>query len=215
MKNTNKVNYQDPKTREQIAKQYQPLVYKIAHQQKNNTPLPWQDVLGFAEEGLAKALNDYKDGKGQTFRQYAGYQILYSIQNGINNEGHTVKFSAYMQQKAKENGGSTWIMKSIDMRVDENGEEKCNIKEPSVSPEVNSHLSIMNELYQDLESHFSAKDCDIFYQMYGLKNYDFTKGIDIAKQYKCSAPNVTLICKKIINYIKSNQLLMDELATLL
>ena len=57
------------------------------------------DVIGFAEEGLVDAMNTYNPNKGQSFKSYAAYRILYFIQNGSNSQGHTVKFSAYMQKK--------------------------------------------------------------------------------------------------------------------
>lgn len=206
-----KIDFSDPTVREQLAKQYQPLVHKIVNQQLNKTALSPSDVLGFAEEGLVVAMNTYNPDKGQTFKQYAGYQILYAIQNGSNTQGHTVTFSAYMQKQAKEEGRSTWIMKSIDIHTDENGNEYCNIPVPSYEMSITDPESVYNELYEVIEKKFSSRDCKIFYQSFGLKHYKQHKGIELAKKYNCSGTNITLIVKKIINYIRTQPALMEEL----
>lgn len=203
----------NPIARESIAKQYQQLVYKIANQQKYKTALSYEDVVGFGEEGLATAINNYDPTKGQTFKQYAGYMILYYIQNGSNTEGHTVHFSAYMQKKARDRGESTWIMSSIDNHVDDDDENKRSMT--PVADEKKPYDRVLPELYEAIEKHFSQHDVEIFYKSFGLKNYDVYKGSDLAKMYGCSGPNITLIKQKIINYIKKDETLLDELADLL
>lgn len=199
------------KSRNEIAKQYQALVHKIVNQQIHKTALSPADVLGFAEEGLVDAMNTYNPNKGQTFRQYAGYRILYAIQNGSNTQGHTVTFSAYMQKKAKENDQSTWIMRSIDIHVDEDGEEHSNIPIPSCEMNVTTTGDVYQDLYDLIESKFSQRDCEIFYQIYGINGREVKKGKDLAAEYGCSGTNITLINQKVLKYIRSQKELAEQL----
>lgn len=209
------MNLKDKQERERVVKQYQPLVWKIVRQQLKKTALSQDDVLGFAEEGLVDAMNTYDSTRGQTFHQYAAYRILYFIQNGSNTQGHTVTFSAYMQKKAKERGESTWIMKSIEARVDDQGEEHYNIPVPSCSMYISSIDDILQELYSFIEHKFSERDCTIFYKSLGLKQYEVYSGVELAKYYKCSSPNISLIIKKIVKYIRGNSKMMDLLSSML
>ena len=205
------VDYTDPIIREQLAKQYQPLVYKIARQQFSKTALCPDDVIGFAELGLVDALNTYKPGRGQTFKQYLGYRILYFIQNNSNEYGHIVKFSAYMQNKVREAGQSTWIRRSIDIHTDEDGTEHCSIPVPSYEEPFVNPEHTFEELFTIIEHKFSERDCIIFYSIYGLRGYEKKKGTELAKEYNCSGTNITLIVQKIIKYIKTQEELMEEL----
>ena len=75
----NTTELHDERQRDRIVRQYQPLVYKIAKQQQDKTALSIDDVIGFAEEGLVDAMNTYNPNKGQSFKSYAAYRILYFI----------------------------------------------------------------------------------------------------------------------------------------
>ena len=205
------IDFSNPAVREQIARQYQPLVYKIARQQFGKTALCPDDVIGFAEMGLVDAMNTYRSDKGQTFKQYLGYRILYFIQNNSNEYGHIVKFSAYMQNKAREAGQSTWIRKSIDMYVGDDGHEYSNIPIPSYEESLVNEESVFNNLFSTIERKFNARDCNIFYRVYGLNGFEQTKGTELAKEYNCSGTNITLITKKIIKYIRTQKELLEEL----
>ena len=205
--------------KEELAKKYQPLVYKIALQWIGKLPLTFGDILGYGNMGLAKALNEYnpdkinKDGnKGsQTFQQYAAYSILHSILNGSNQEGHIVKFSAYQQKKRREQGESTHIMKSIDINVGPDGDYRLNIPEIGEEDKYIGLKDVYSRLYDRIESKFSKRDCDIFYKVLGLKDYKIVKGTDLAKQYHIAPCTITIIKNKIVNYIKQDEELCDEL----
>lgn len=214
----------DDKEREALAVQYQPLVHKIVNQWINKLPLTSDDILGYAEEGLVVAINTYdpekkgrKTGKkgNQSFKQYAAWCMLHAILNGSNNEGHTVKLSAYHQQKRKNAGESTFIMKSIDITYDEDGEVHSNIPEIGVNDPYIGLTDIYDRLYDKIENHFSKRDCDMFYRVMGLKNRDQEQGKIIAKRYKIAPCTVTLITKKIVSYIKEDKELCDELYEIL
>lgn len=215
--NTN-VQFKRPTTqreREEYANQYTPLVYKIANQNKDKTPLTYDDIIGFGFEGLADAMNTYNPDSGQSFLQYAAYRIYYFIMNGTNREGHIVTFSNYQQKKAKAEGRPTYIHQSIISRTDSDGEEYWNIPEPSVDPDRTSVDNALEDIRIFVTSHFSARDADIFFQTFGLGDKEDVPRTQIAKQYKVSSAAITYVNQRIITAIRSDEALCEELEDLL
>ena len=185
----------------EMVKKYEPLVHKLAHQMERTSNFSYEDLVQYGFEGLLTAFKTYRETEKQTFIQYAAWQIRYAILNANNNEGHLVKYSYYQQKKETK-----MCINSIDN--DENTlqieyTEGCDIS------------SVRSVLYHELELKFSTRDCDIFYRTYGLKNYDYEKSKDVAKMYNISSASVTVINKKIIQYIKDNSKLMDIMSELL
>ena len=203
------------KEREEYANQYTPLVYKIANQNKDKTPLTYDDIVGFGFEGLADAMNTYNPDSGQSFLQYAAYRIYYFIMNGTNREGHIVTFSNYQQKKAKAEGRPTYIHQSILSRTDSDGEEHWNIPEPSVDPDRTSVGNALEDIRIFVTSHFSARDADIFFQTFGLGDNEDVPRTQIAKQYKVSSAAITYVNQRIITAIRSDEALCEELEDLL
>lgn len=193
--------------------QYRNLVHKLTNQLSKSSPFSYEDIEGYAWEGLCMAFNTYKENSTQTFLQYAAYQIKYNIWNRGNAEGSAVTLSAYHQRKLKDSNASTYIMKHIETKVDKNGDTRFNIKEPSVNPYINKE-EIYNELYSYLDKKFSKRELSIFYKTMGLKNYEVTKCCVLAKNYKVSNASITLNNKKIISYIRQNEELLDLLRDL-
>lgn len=215
--NTN-VQFKRPTTqkeREEYANQYTPLVYKIANQNKDKTPLTYDDIIGFGFEGLADAMNTYNPDSGQSFLQYAAYRIYYFIMNGTNREGHIVTFSNYQQKKAKAEGRPTYIHQSIISRTDSDGEEHWNIPEPSVDPDRTSVDNALEDIRIFVTSHFSARDADIFFQTFGLGDKEDVPRTQIAKQYKVSSAAITYVNQRIITAIRRDEVLCEELEDLL
>lgn len=220
---TETINLNDKDTREKLAIQYQPLVHKISNQWKGRLPLEYRDIVGYAEEGLVMAFNSYdpdkigKDGNKtkQSFRQYAAWCILHAILNGANNEGHTVKFSSYLQNKRKKEGSSCFIMKSLDCSVvDDDGNLKMDIPDEQ-SIDINNMLleesDVMKSLFKRVEEKFCKRDCDIFYSSLGLKGKDMAMGKDLAKKYHIAPCTVTFTVKKVVKYIRKDEELWDAL----
>lgn len=201
--------------RETYARQYTPLVYKIANQNRDKTPLAYEDVLGFGFEGLTDAMNTYKENSGQTFLQYAAWRIYYFIMNGTNREGHIVQFSDYQQKKAKAEGRSTYIYQPIVSKVDENGDEHWNIPEPSIDPNKQDVGKALEDIRCFVKSHFTKRDADIFFQTFGLGVKDDVPRVQIAKQYKVSSAAITYVNQRIIKAIKEDDALREELEDLL
>lgn len=218
MKQTNNDHFRKPMTereKEEYARQYTPLVYKIVNQNKDKSPLTYEDMLGFGFEGLADAMNTYRENSGQSFLQYAGYRIFYFIMNGTNKEGHIVSFSDYQQKKAREEGRPTFISQRIISKTDENGDEHWNIPEPRVNPDIVSVEQALEDIKVFVASHFSQRDTDIFFQTFGLGVQDDVPRVQIAKQYKISSAAITYVNQRIINAIREDVSLREELEDLL
>lgn len=214
----NVVHFKKPtsdKEREAYARKYTPLVYKIANQNKDKTPLAYEDVLGFGFEGLADAMNTYEENKGQSFLQYASYRIYYFIMNGTNREGHIVSFSDYQQKKAKAEGRSTYIFQRIVSKTDEHGDEHWNIPEPCVDPEKTSVGKALDDIKKFVQTRFTKRDADIFFQTFGLGEKDDVPRVQIAKQYKVSSAAITYVNQRIIKAIQEDETLREELEDLL
>lgn len=194
--------------KQELAIKYEPLVHKIANQFYNKLPSSNEDILGWARVGLVDAMNKYKTGSSQSFKQFAAYIIRFAILNGNNETGHIVKFSAYHQNKVKQANGSTNIWERLDMSFNEEGDEYINynrmpglIQNPTYDTDIDTEI-IMTTIYNTIESEFSKRDCDMFYKFNGLHNEEQMKCKDIAKQYRVSATLVSLTNKRIMEFIK-------------
>ena len=203
------------KEREEYAKMYTPFVYKIALQNKDTSPLAYEDILGFGFEGLADAMNTYDPSKGQSFMQYAGYRIYYYIMNGSYEEGHVVKFSAYQQEQAKKQGLPTFIAKSIVTTQDGSGDLHWNIPEPIEEPYKPNLEHILDNLKSFVKTHFNERDADIFFQTFGLGKQEDVPRVQIAKQYGVSSAAITYINQRILKAIREDDTLRDDLEDLL
>lgn len=203
------------KEREIYARQYTPLVYKIVEQNRDKSPLTYDDIVGFGFEGLADAMNTYEPEFGQSFLQYAAYRIYYFIMNGTNREGHIVAFSDYQQKKAKQEGRPTYIFQQIQSKTDENGEEQWNIPEMSIDPEKTNIGQALEDIRIFVSTRFSARDTDIFFKTFGLGEEDDVPRIKIAKQYNVSSAAITYVNQRIIAAIREDDALREELEDLL
>ena len=201
--------------KEEFARLYTPLVYKIALQNKDKSPLEYSDLLGFGFEGLADAMNTYNPSMGQTFMQYAAYRIYYFIKNGSYEEGHIVKFSAYLQDQAKKNGLPTFISQSIESTFDEDGECTLNLPQLKEDPKYMDIEQALEKIQNFVKHNFNKKYVDVFFKTFGLAGKDEVSRVKIAKQYKVTSASITYINNRIINAIKANDDLREELETLL
>lgn len=204
---------------------YEPLVNKLTKQFVDKINVPWDDVKSMAYEGLAIALNSYDPKRSKmTFLQYAGFAIRNNILTGLNNELRTVKLSAYAQKKAVERGDAVFNTVSIDYSNNDNptnsgynfsgAPKRSEIDKLSTSDKW-SDGDVFETLYSKLEDNFSTRDCEIFYMTFGLKNYDETKGKDIADYFGISRSLVSVKVKGIIGFIQKDNDLVEILANLL
>ena len=194
--------------KQELAIKYEPLVHKIANQFYNKLSSSNEDILGWAHLGLVEAMNKYKKGSSQSFKQFAGYIIRFTILNGNNQTGHIVKFSTYHQNKVKQANGSTNIWERLNMSFNDEGDEYINynrmpglVLDPNYDTEIDTEI-IMSNIYRTIEREFSKRDCDMFYKFNGLHDEEQMKCKDIAKQYRVSATLVSLTNKRIMEFIK-------------
>lgn len=215
----NSLDLQDNKVRGMLFIQYQPLMYKIVNQFDGNLPLDRDDIISAAMEGFTLALNKWKPGTSQSFQQYAAWSMRNSILNSSNQEGHTVKFSAYQQKKAKEEGRSTFNTVRINSMLsdgDDDGSDRMielGVEQPEMDLETND--SVFWQFYEWMSERFSQRDCHIFYHTYGVHGYELLKGTEIAEMFNISAASVSVTNKKIIKEIRNDNNIMSLLADLL
>ena len=210
-------DFQNDEIRELLFKKYSPLMHKIVNQLKSSMPLDYNDVIGAAMEGFVYAMNSFKRGTSQSFKQYSAWCMRNFILSSANSEGHTVKFSAYNQKKAKERGESTF--KSVSMNnftgdsEDDSRLSILGVDEDTVFDETPENA--YSALYQFVDENFTVRDRTIFYSTYGLNGHDVVKGKDLADKFKMSAASVSLINKRVINAIKKAPELLEKLLVLL
>jgi RNA polymerase sigma factor (sigma-70 family) len=197
-------------TNEQI-EQYKPLINKIIQQLlAKKLPLMYDDMQGYAYEGLMYAYRTFREGTSQNFTQYAAWCIRNFILTGMNEEGHTIKFNNYHQKKAAE-AGETLVVRSIDTFYGDddgnNPEDKLGFL--GVSDEVDNLEEFAGIIIAYVKSHFPPRDADIFITSMGFSGK--VKGKDIAAKYGISSALVTITNKKIIRAIRENKTLMSTL----
>lgn len=201
-----------------MVKQYEPLVNKMVNQFVSKVAVSWADVKSMAYEGLAIAINTYDSERStMNFTQFAAFAIRNNILTSLDNELRTVKMSAYNQKKAAEAGETSFSTVRIDYSVgcsDDDNRRPQEIKLGMFEEETFSDGDIFEYLYSRLEDKFNARDCEIFYRIYGLKGYDDMTCVEIAKLFNLSIASVSVINKKIINYIKKDTELCEMLANL-
>ena len=205
-----------------LVQQYEPLINKITKQYSDKVKASWEDIKSMAYEGFALAIRTYDSNKSSmTFTQYAGFAIRNNILTGLNNELRTVKLSAYAQKKAVENGEAVFNSVSLDgdwQTGDDNRNVgiKWNKEFDKLSQEEKfSDGDIFETLYSKLEDNFPMRDCEIFYMNFGLKNYEETKGKDIADYFDISRSLVSIKLRSVISFIQHDEELVEILSNLL
>lgn len=199
-----------------MVKQYEPLVNKMVKQFVNKVAVDWNDVKSMAYEGLVIAINTYDSEKSSmNFTQFAAFAIRNNILTSLDNELRTVKMSAYNQKKAAEAGDASFS--TVRINTNESDDDRKTPQEIKLGMYENEHFSdgdVFDYLYTRLEDKFNTRDCEIFYRTYGLKEFDDMTGVEIAKMYKLSIASISIINKKIINFIKNDEELCEMLASL-
>ena len=208
----------DEHLRERIAREYIPLLHKIANQMLLKKPeeMDFQDLLGYGNEGIVYAMNTYNAQKGLSFQQYLGWCIRNKILSGINEEGHTIKFSAYAQNKAKE-GKSEYVSTVSFSSLSSDDDETRDDRIPQIADNSSniSETSVWDKICEFARNNFSEKESDMFIRFYGLDGKEPDEGKKLAEKWNCSGCNVTVSKKKIIEAIKKSQELKDLLSDLL
>ena len=202
------MNLKDEKTRRELALKYQPLLYKIANQMKLKMPqeMDFDDVIGYGNEGIAYAMNTYKENMGQSFQQYLGWCIRNKMLTGINEEGHTIKFSAYHQKKVKSGDAEYPSLRSLDSYFDSNDNDDDAPSSRMAELGTTNIDCDMKDFYikflKWVYTNFSKRDADIFLHFYGLDGSKPLSGKELAEKYGVSNCCISLSKKKIIDKLK-------------
>lgn len=122
------------KGRSEVAKKYNPLVWKIARTFNGKSGLSLDELYSAGLEGLTWAMNGYgkkskkrqeleaelgeeitdmKAYKATTFLSFAGFMIKAAILESIKNESHTVRIPVSQQRKEKEETGRNTKSNSV------------------------------------------------------------------------------------------------------
>jgi hypothetical protein len=92
------VAYLNETEKNELVKQYEPLINKISGQFFESVHCSWEDLKSYAYEGFAIAIQKYDETRSSmNFTQYAAFSIRNNILTSINNELRTVKMSDYNQ----------------------------------------------------------------------------------------------------------------------
>lgn len=209
----------DLSNRNAVAKQFTPLVYKIAGQMHKSMGYDMNECISAGFEGLLYAMDTYKNDKDQTFTQYGAYMIRFSIMNDFNKNGRTIRVSWDQQKKANEVGEDVNLCKSLDSakRSDEDG---MNMWERKIKGDDENDVlltmapaegDMWNEIWEDIKDMFNERDKRIFFATFGVGGVKEVSGKDLAKEMGISPAAITQSRNKIIRKIKANKKLMEKL----
>ena len=206
--------------RNAAAKQYTPLVFKLANSFVGKSKLDRAELISAGMMGLAAAINDYEKAKSNmSFKSYAAYRISFAIQDDIRDHGFAL--SGYNWDAIKNTDVEKLYADSLDRYYnDEDGNSdhlsflgiEDDEKWLDVSKDTEKYFQA---LYKVLDDKFSARDCDIFYRFYGLNGREKEKSKDIAKSYGMSEGNIrNSIINKMLAFIKKEPKLRSVLQAL-
>ena len=205
------------KERNELAKQYEPLVNKLTKQYTSRIQVEWNVVKSMAQEGLVIAMNSYDETKSKmTFTQFAAFAIRNNILSKLDEELRTVKLSSYAQKKVKEAGESLFNTVSIDQPIPADADIKP--RENVMGMYENAKFDdgdVYDYLYSRIDEKFTERDCKIFYKTFGLKGEEEMKGKDIAAEMGISEGLVSQKVKKIVTWIRKDNELCEMLSNLL
>ena len=204
------------KERNELAKQYEPLVNKLTKQYTSRIQVEWNVVKSMAQEGLVIAMNSYDETKSKmTFTQFAAFAIRNNILSKLDEELRTVKLSSYAQKKVKEAGESLFNTVSIDQPIPADADIKP--REIVMGMYENAKFDdgdVYDYLYSRIDEKFTERDCKIFYKTFGLKGEEEMKGKDIAAEMGISEGLVSQKVKKIVTWIRKDNELCEMLSNL-
>ena len=216
--------------RGRCARQYAPLVTKIASQFKG-CGLTWEDLIGEGQMGLVKAMNDYhrpneivdvekgltndqkkevKKNKALSFKTYAGFRIRFAIMNAISEKSRVVKIGQYGYEKNKIAGNTkgNFNTVSLDQTIDDEGNTMIDrmIELSNGSGAFRKDASKeWEKVYKLIDDRFSTRTASIFYKYFGLHGYKQMKGVEIGKEMGITGGAVSMSVKDVMNFIKSDK----------
>ena len=211
------------KEKSDLVRQYEPLINKLTKQFTSQVKIDWDSVKSMAYEGFVLAMMNYDDERSKlSFKQFAGWSIRNNILSCLDKELRTVSMSAYAQKKAQEHGEATFNSVSLSVisgedSVNGDGEDRGGreFKYGVYERDKFSDGDTFEYLYSRLEEKFPERDCEMFYRSFGLKGFNDEKGKDIAAHFGVSEGLVSQKIKKIIEFIRHDNDLLEMMTNLI
>lgn len=216
------------KGRNEIAKKYDPLVWKVARKYNGVSELSLEDLHSAGLAGLVYAMNTYgkksdksasddENVKSFTFLGWAKFCIMNTIRDEIKHKGHHIRIPDNQQKKGqniktnavsmetpmgKHKDGST---KTLGDKID-NGEYVRAGKNLDQQDIDNS----WKDIRKALEEKFDEDTLGIFYSHFGLFGHKKLKGKQIMDKYGLkNQSNINATVTKVFTYIRKNKNLFD------
>lgn len=200
----------------ELVRQYEPLINKMVHQYHCRIKMPWNDLKSMAYEGLALAINQFDPNRSKmNFTQFAAFAIRNNILTCINSEMRTVRITAYTSSKPESKSFNTVSLTTI---TGETGGEDSYSREGRYGLYTDPHFdegNVYEHLYQQVDAKFDDRSRDIFYLYFGLKGFKETQLQLIAKKYSITSGRASQILNTVIRFIRKNNELKEILLNLL
>lgn len=207
--------------RNQLAIQFEPLVNKIVAQQSKILKTDWNTLKSMGYEGLVLAMNQYDpERSNMNFTQYAAFSILNNIRNSSCEELHTVKITSYTQDQIKkgEIEGTTFATVSISTTMNPDADETNLNREMRYGVYETAKFangSPMDMLYTEVMDNCNALDAECFFHYYGVCGYEEKSVMELAAELNVTSGRISQRVKKVVNFIKGNENLLEMLASLM
>lgn len=229
--------------RNKVAKDYDQLCKKIAHQWVGKSGLDYDELYGVALEWLTYAMNTYgkksnkqlkreadggevaniADYKKMTFFSYAAQCIRVGILEAIKHESHLVRIPASQQARMRKEQGfvakDNTVSGDVKMGDDENSKTIFDIIGADENPYKEINKVDLDELWDKfwtaLSEKFSEKEIEIYKNHFGFGDSKKLTGIEMAKKYGYkSAGTISVIVTKMNKEIMKDKKLSNMLSTL-
>lgn len=229
--------------RNQLARQFEPLVNKIVAQQQKMLKTDWNTLLSMGYEGLAIAMNTYDpERSGMTFTQYAAFSILNNIRNCSCTELHTVKLTSYTQdqirkageeaKKAQEASDDPYVAAMAPAGIGMTTFTSVSISNVMNPQNDNDNMNremrygiyesakfadgnVFEQLKLEVDANCNKTDAYCFYHYFGICGYPEKQVAELAEEFNVTSGRISQRLKKVIDFIKKNENLRESLASLL
>lgn len=214
------------KGRNEIAKKYEPMAWKIARSYVGRSNLDLEELYAIGMEGIVWAMNKYgkkndkssasdEDVKAYTFHSWVSYCIRIAILEAIKDQGHLVRVPRSQQSKEKTEKGHMTKNYSISMETpvgrDKDGNSRRlsdkigDYERAGKSLEDDDNARIWEHIHKLLKKKFDERTLDIFYDKWGVNGHKKLSGKELMEKYGFNAQsNINFVCSKVINYMMKN-----------
>lgn len=228
------MDFDSEKSRNEIAKRYEPLVHKICRQYHGKSNLSYEDLLASAYEGLTYAMNNFGKKRSNkddindetvnkyTFGQFAAYMIRFHILGTIENESRIVRISKSQQKKERTETGKISKNNSVsgDKQIGVHNSDEGNktlfdfidSQEYSDSSLDRQDLAkLWDNIYDKIKEKFGEKIFNIWCSFYGINGEKELKNKELADKYNVSNSSITYYCFKVNNYLQKDKEIFNML----